>query len=52
MNPEQLWSTSMNPESRRLRQITIEDAEKAAESVEICMSDDVSKRKEFIMQNL
>jgi len=48
MNPEQLWSTTMNPETRTLLQVTIEDAFSANEIFEILMGDDVLPRKEFI----
>ncbi|NTW22690.1 DNA topoisomerase (ATP-hydrolyzing) subunit B [Candidatus Falkowbacteria bacterium] len=48
MNPEQLWSTTMNPEHRITRQVTVEDAAGANEVFEMLMGDDVASRKHFI----
>jgi DNA gyrase subunit B len=48
MNPEQLWETTMNPETRKLLRITLEDAIKANNIFSILMGEDVKKRKEFI----
>ncbi len=48
MNPEQLWETTMNPENRTIKNVTAEDAEKANETFEILMGDDVEQRKKFI----
>ncbi|PIR03243.1 MAG: DNA topoisomerase (ATP-hydrolyzing) subunit B [Candidatus Magasanikbacteria bacterium CG11_big_fil_rev_8_21_14_0_20_43_7] len=48
MNPEQLWETTMNPENRVLKQVRIEDAEKASEVFDILMGSEVPPRKKFI----
>lgn len=51
MNAEQLWSTTMNPEMRTLRQITIENAAAADHTFSMLMGDDVPPRREFIETN-
>ena len=51
MNPEQLWDTTMNPETRILIKVNVEDAMKADEIFNILMGDDVAPRKEFIEAN-
>ena len=48
MNPEQLWETTMNPETRIIKRIELEDAEKANDVFEILMGSDVHPRKVFI----
>lgn len=49
MNPEQLWETTMNPETRKLIKITINDAEEAEKALTLCMGKDIIQRKEFIL---
>lgn len=51
MNPEQLWETTMNPKNRTLKQVTIEDAEKADEIFAVLMGDEVPLRKKFIQSH-
>jgi DNA gyrase subunit B len=51
MNAEQLWSTTMNPEFRTLRQINIENAASADHTFSMLMGDDVPPRREFIEAN-
>jgi len=48
MNPEQLWETTMDPQHRVLKQIKVEDAERASEIFDILMGSEVAPRKKFI----
>ena len=51
MNPEQLWETTMNPETRLISKIHLEDAEEADRVFSMLMGEDVEPRREFIEQN-
>jgi len=48
MNPQQLWETTMNPETRLLKRVNVSDAAKADEVFRVLMSEDVPPRKKFI----
>lgn len=51
MNPGQLWETTMNPETRTLIQVTMEDAEEIDRIIDIAMGSDVGPRRDYIAQN-
>lgn len=50
MNPEQLWETTMNPKTRVLKRVTIEDAEEADKIFRMFMGEEVGPRREFILK--
>ena len=51
MSAEQLWDTTMNPATRNLIQVTIEDASAAKDMIEMLMGDKVEGRKQFLAEN-
>lgn len=51
MNPEELWETTMDPKSRILKQVTIDDAVDADKAFDVLIGEDVSARKSFIQSN-
>ncbi|HUW21735.1 MAG TPA: DNA gyrase subunit B [Candidatus Bathyarchaeia archaeon] len=51
MNPNQLWETTMNPDNRTLKQVTIEDAQRADETFTMLMGSEVAPRKKFLQTN-
>lgn len=51
MNPEELWETTMNPKTRILKQVTINDAVDADRAFDVLMGEDVASRKSFIQSN-
>ena len=51
MNDSQLWDTTMNPKTRIMKQVSIEDAVEADETFSILMGDSVAPRRQFIEEN-
>ena len=51
MDPGQLWDTTMNPETRSLMRVTVEDAAEADKLITVLMGDEVSERKKYIFEN-
>jgi DNA gyrase subunit B len=51
MNFGELWDTTMNPETRTLRQVTLDDAAVADELFSVLMGEDVEARRSFIQRN-
>ena len=51
MNPEQLWETTMNPKTRTMIKVTMEDAMKADAIFNVLMGEEIGPRKEFIEKN-
>lgn len=52
MMPSQLWDTTMNPETRVLKVVTMEDAQKASDLFEVLMGDEITPRRDFIVSNV
>ena len=51
MDPEPFWDTAMNPETRKIVQVTVEDAEAADQMLTLCMGSEVKDRRDFIIEN-
>lgn len=51
MDPDQLWETTLNPENRVLKQVSVSDAKEVSELVALLMGSNVEPRKQFICEN-
>ena len=51
MDAEPFWDTTMNPETRKIIQVTVEDAEMADQILTLCMGAEVKDRRDFIINN-
>ena len=51
MNPSQLWETTLNPETRTLMRVTLEDAAEADRLITVLMGDEVGERKKYIFEH-
>lgn len=51
LQPQQLWDSTMDPTSRHMIKITIDDVKEASKVVELCMGNEVGPRKNFILNN-
>ena len=51
MNADELWETTMDPDARLMKQVTLEDAAQADEIFSILMGEDVEQRRSFIQRN-
>lgn len=52
MQPEQLWETTMNPETRKLIQLKVDNEDEAEKTIELLMGNNVQARRDFLMQYL
>ena len=51
MDPSELWETTLNPENRVLKRVSIEDAIEASKTTEMLMGQEVSSRRDFIYEH-